>query len=150
VPNVYVILANANTRKSSTARALTGVAQRKCVTVATNSGDIDVFVQISSLQESKIMPADFIAEIVSGRYQNVLVTLWVSQRVTSGGAYPAGVNYLQAFVAAGWTIEQIVVLGTSTFAGVAAGMPPPRFVPDSHTTPLNLIASHVRGWWQWV
>ena len=116
MPTVHVILGDANTRKSSTARALTGVAQRKSVNVATNTGDIDVFVQISSLQESKIMPADFIAEIVSGGYQHVLLTLWVSPRATSDGIYPAGVNYLLVFIAAGWTIVQIVVLGASTLA----------------------------------
>ena len=151
MPNVYVVLGEANARKSSTARTLTGVPQRKCVTVATNSGDIDIFVQISSLQESKITPDDFINEMTSGGYDNVLVTLWISQRFTSTGVYPAGVDYLHAFVAAGWNIAQIVVLGTSTLpSALPASAPSPNFIPNSWSTPVNQIASQVRAWWGWV
>jgi hypothetical protein len=56
MPTIYAIVGDANTRKSSTARALTGVARRKCVTVGTTTIDIDVFVQVSSLQESNMPP----------------------------------------------------------------------------------------------
>jgi hypothetical protein len=150
MPTIYAILGDANTRKSSTTRSLTGVARRKCITVETAAGNLEVFVQISSLQESKIMPDDFVTEMTSGGYENILVTLWISQRVTSDGVYPRGVDYLQALIAAGWTIGHIVVLGAPILSDVPAGTPSPRFVPNSRTTPVNQIAAQVRGWWGWV
>jgi hypothetical protein len=150
MPTAYVILGNANTRKSSTARALTGVARRKSVTVATNTGNIEIFVQISSLQESEIQPSDFVAEMNSGGYENVLVTLWVSERVTSSDTYPQGVDYLQVFIDDGWSIAYVVVLAASTFHGSPTGTPSPHFIPDSRTTPVNSIAAQIRDWWGWV
>src|SRR5882672_6144705 len=150
MPTVYVILGNANTRKSSTARALTGVAQRKSVTVTTNTGNIEIFVQISSLQESEIQPADFIAEMASGGHENILVTLWVSQRVTLSYTYPPGIDYLQAFIADGWVIAHVVVLGAPTLNGAPAGTATANFVSDSRTTPVNSITAQVRNWWGWV
>jgi len=150
MPTLYVILGDANTRKSSTVRALTGVARRRSVTVGTTVGDIDVFVQVSSLQESEIMPADFISEMTSAGHQNIVVTLWVSSRVTSTGTYPQGIVYLQEFIAAGWTLAQIVVLGASTFSGAPPATPAPHFIPNSRTTPVNRIAAQVRSWWGWL
>ena len=150
MPTAYVILGNANTRKSSTVRALTGVAQRKSITVATNAGNLEIFVQISSLQESEIQPANFIAEMNSGGHENILVPLWVSERVTSSDTYPRGIDYLQAFIDDGWTIAHVVVLGASTLPGAPIGTPSPNFLPNSRTTPVNSIAAQVRGWWGWV
>src|SRR5258708_7194310 len=109
MPTVYAILGDENTRKSSTTRALTGAEQRRVMSVATAAGRIDIFVQISSLQESHILPQDFIAEMTAAGHQNILVTLWFSQL----GALATGTDYLREFANAGWVIQQIVVLGTT-------------------------------------
>jgi len=147
MPTVYAILGDNNSRKSSTARALTGAAQRGVRTVATSAGNIDVFVQISSLQESNIMPQVFIAEMTAAGHSNILVTLWVSQL----GAFPAGTDYLRDFASAGWIINQIVVLGaTPLLPPLHIGAPTPNLIPHSATMPANQIASLVRGWWNWL
>jgi hypothetical protein len=147
MPTVYAILGDNNSRKSSTARALTGAAQRGVRTVATSAGNIDVFVQISSLQEQNIMPPVFIAEMTAAGRQNILVTLWVSQL----GAFPAGTDYLREFANAGWIIRQIVVLGTTPLLPTLhAGAPAPNQIPNSPMIPTNQIASLVRGWWSWL
>jgi hypothetical protein len=147
MPTVYAILGDGNTRKSSTTRALTGAAQRSVMSVATAAGSIDVFVQISSLQESHILPQDFIAEMIAAGHQNILVTLWVSQL----GTFPAGTDYLREFANAGWVIQQIVVLGTAPLLPpLHAGAPPPNLIPHSAMTPANQIASLIRGWWNWL
>jgi hypothetical protein len=117
------------------------------MSVATAAGSIDVFVQISSLQESHILPQDFIAEMIAAGHQNILVTLWVSQL----GAFPAGTDYLREFANAGWVIQQIVVLGTTPLLPpLPGGAPPPNLIPNSAMTPANQIASLIRGWWNWL
>jgi hypothetical protein len=147
MPTVYAMLGDGNTRKSSTTRALTGAAQRRIVSVATAAGSIDVFVQISSLQESRILPQEFIAEMITARHQNLLVTLWVSPL----GAFPPGTDYLREFAIAGWVIQQIVVLGTTPLLPpLHAGAPTPNLIPNSPATPANQIASFIRGWWNWL
>lgn len=144
---VYAILGDSNTRKSSTVRALTGVAQRKEVRVATVAGDIDVFVNIKSLQEANISPQQFIREVAAGEYTNVLVPLLVSEM----NIHPQEADYIQAFLNAGWTIQQLVVLGALSLATpLPAGIPRPNFVSDSTSIPVNRIASRVRSWWGWL
>jgi hypothetical protein len=115
--------------------------------VATSAGNIDVFLQISSLQEQNILPPVFIAEMTAAGHSNILVTLWVSQL----GAFPAGTDYLRDFEGAGWIINQIVVLGaTPLLPPLHIGAPIPNPIPHSATMPANQIASLVRGWWNWL
>ncbi len=144
---VYAIIGDGSTRKSSTSRALTGVGQRKQVSVATVSGPLDIFVCIQSLQEAGISPQAFIAEVTNGGYQNALVTLWDSP----GNGHPAGSTYLQDFANAGWSIQQIVVLGVSQLLHpLSNAMPQPNYVANATAIPVNQIASHARGWWGWL
>ena len=151
MPTVYAIIGDGNTRKSSTTRALTGAAQYGVRTVATPAGNIDVYVQISSLQESNVDPQTFIAQMLMAGHQNILVTLWISQRITPTKTFPAGTDYLRAFASAGWIIQQIVVLGAMPLQPpLHAGAPTPNLVLHSATTPANQIASLIRGWWNWL
>ena len=149
MPTVFAILGDGNSRKSSTVRAITGAARYGVWTVATSSGNMDVYIRISSLQESNIDPQTFIADMTAAGHQNILVTLWVSQRATPTATFPAGTDYLRAFAAAGWIIQQIVVLGTTPLL-LHAGAPAPNLIPLSATTPANQIASLIRGWWNWL
>jgi hypothetical protein len=151
MPTVYAILGDANTRKSSTTRALTGVAQRKSVTVATVSGDIEVFVQVSSLQELNVLPSDFISQVMAEGHKNVLVELWISSRTHMRTVYPPGLDYFLAFLNAGWAIRHVVVLGVSSLSrSLPPGAPSPNFIPQSASIPVNRIASHIRAWWAWL
>lgn len=147
MPTVYAILGDSNTRKSSTIRALTGTWKKKLTLVATGAGSINVYVLVSSLQEAGIDPQHFIATMNAGTYQNILVPLWVSNR----GTLPAGTEYLRQFAATlGWTIQQVVVLGTAhTLHPLHAGTPAPNLIPQATTMATNEIASHIRGWWNW-
>ena len=147
---VFVILGDANTRKSSAVRALTGVPRRKEVTVATNGGNIDVFVQISSLQESEVLPDAFISEMAEKEVKNVLVTVWISSLFKNDVVYPPGSEYLGAFAAVGWRIRQIVVLGTDTVPdAMPTDSPTPVFFPLSSITPVNRTAAEIRSHWGW-
>src|SRR5262245_50581674 len=109
--NVYAVIGGGDTRKSSSVRALTGVGQRKAVAVATVTGAMQTFVQISALQESEISPGDFVHDMNSGGHQNILVTLRDAPLHKGGAHYPSGSDYIQEFIRAGWNIHQVVVLG---------------------------------------
>jgi hypothetical protein len=147
MPTVYAILGDNNTRKSSTVRALTGATQFGVRTAATLAGNIDVYVQVSSLQESRVLPLDFIAAMTAAGHTNILATLWVSPL----NNFPAGTDYLREFANAGWIINQIVVLGaTPLLPPLHIGAPTPNLIPHSATMPANQIASLVRGWWNWL
>ena len=145
MPNVFIVLGDINTRKSVTIRALTGVYNKRVMQVATQAGNIDIFVQIQSLQESEITPQNFLTEIANRT--NVLVPLWVSP----GKGQPDGLQYIKTFINNGCTISQIVVLGTNNLPyNLPAGLPNPLFIPNSRTIPPNKIAHQIRRHWGWL
>jgi len=148
MPNVYVIMGDRNARKSATIRALTGAFQKDVYQVAIqDTRIINVFVHISSLQESQISPQQFIHQIGQNDYQYVLVSLWISQ----GNRQPNGSVYIQNFLNARWNILQIVVLGTNHLPyGLSPNIPHPKHIPNSQGLPANQIASQIREWWQWL
>lgn len=150
--DIFIIMGGRNTKKSATIRALTGVFKRKNYKVAieTRQGNIDVinvFVQISSLQESRISPQDFINQIKQNGYLNVLVSLWIS----SSNGQPDGITYIQEFISVGWNIREIVVLGTNSLSDhLPTDAPAPNFIPNSRDLPANQVASQIRRLWQWL
>ena len=145
MPDVYVIMGDKNTRKSSTIRALTGVYNKGVYEIAIQGGQvIDVFVQISSLQESGISPQEFIKE--TKNYQHILLSLWI----LSGNGQPDGLTYIQDFINAGWDIREIVVLGMNNLPyNLPTNAPKPKYIQNSINLPANQIASQIRNWWKW-
>ncbi len=141
----YVLLGDPNVRQSSTVRALTGAATRAQRTVATNVGNIDVWTDISALQETSISASQLISTVNASGSQYTLVPL----RIDPIGQFPRGADYIQDFITAGWTIRHVVVLGAATVHGLPFGTPNPTFVPQSPVTPANQIAAQVRAWWAW-
>lgn len=149
--SVYTILGESNTRKSSTIRALTGAGQHKEIMIAMPSGNIDVFVSISALQEAGMDPQQFINEVVSCGYKNVLVPLRIFPLTRSGQTFSSGTTYLKAFINAGWDIRQVVILGVSSMPSLwPGGAPIPNFIPNSPQSPTNKTASQIRAWWGWL
>ncbi len=147
MPNIFIIMGDRNTRKSATIRALTGVFHGGVYKVATKERDIDVFVQISSFQESKMSSQDFIGKVNENNYSNVLVALWVSK----GNKQPNGFTYIQDFLDASYNIQQIVVLGTNNLPyDLPKNTPNPNYIHNSQNLPANRIASRIRRWWQWL
>ena len=148
---VYAIIGDANTRKSSTARALTGVGQKKKVDIESMAGTLPAFVQISALQESAIAPNEFINHMTTDGHLNAVVTLRDAPLSKGGHTFPSGSAYLREFINAGWRIQQVVVLGAPRLAhALPAGTPGPMYVPGSRSTPTNKIASQIRQSWAWL
>jgi len=152
MPDLYIIMGDRNVRKSSTIRALTGAYNKGVYKIAIKSGQvIDVFVQISSLQESKISPEDFIKEVNSEKYKHVLLSLWISP----GNEQKSGLDYINEFIKEKeWSIKEIVVLGMNESEknnlGLPTNVPTPNFIQNSGSLPANQIASQIRNWWCWL
>jgi len=150
MPDIFIIAGNASTRKSSTIRALTGASQRTIRQVETLHGVIDIFVQISSLQESNVSPQEFIDIIADHNCGYVLLSLWVTnpQNINQ---QPDSLTYIQEFQNVGWNIRGIVVLGDASLPYVLPqNIPIPTFIPNSRNLPNNAIASQIRHAWQWL
>ena len=147
MPNIFIIIGDPNAGKSRTIRALTG-ANRVTGTgyrIGTTTGEINVYVKLSALQENNIPPRDFIRTIQQGNYQNVLVCL---RRKQSNGQ-PDAIFYIEEFLNVGWNIKQIVVLGQA-LQNLQRNVPQPNYIPNPNQLPSNTIASYVRQWWQWL
>ncbi|MFH1010934.1 MAG: hypothetical protein V1784_06850 [bacterium] len=147
MPNLYIVIGEAETRKSSCIRALSGVCRRKSYEIATqNAGDIDIYIPgTSSLQERGISPDDFMDEVKRNSSENVLMSLWISATSTQ----PDGHTYIQRFITSGWSIKEIVVLGENHL-NLPANCPHPHFIPKSPIMPANAIAAQIREQWQWL
>ena len=157
MPNLFIVLGNENTRKSSTIRALTGIYRESNYLIETHPGNMMVFAKSSSLQESKIQPMDFIHRINTENFDNVLTALWIHDYIYTDPAtgqqirYPTGIEYVRDFLTANWHIQQIVVLGTNGLPNpLPAGCPTPNYVPNSAAKAANEISSDVRRWWNWL
>ena len=61
--DVYVIVGEKEAGKSSVTRSLTGCWKNGKREIATTSGNVKVYVQLSSLQESRATAADFMNKI---------------------------------------------------------------------------------------
>jgi hypothetical protein len=162
MPNVYAILGESNTGKSSTVRALTGAGQlQEAWRVATTlpPSNIEVYVQIRSLQEEKgIQPmalTDRITELNKWRAAHPnnyapVTNLLIPLRISAFNNCPDGAAYLKHFASVGWNIMPIVVLGAAV---LPAGLPvrvPTLSIPGSASMPANGIASQIRPLWNWL
>jgi hypothetical protein len=147
----YVILGNADVRKSSTVRALTGAGMHGQREVATNAGNINVWIEIRALQEIPVLSSEFIRTVNSSRLQYTLFPLRIDEVRHQHQTYPQGVEYIRIFIAAaGWTIRDIFVLGAAEIDGLPSAAPNPTFIPQSGVTPANQIAAQIRGQWAWL
>lgn len=102
--NVYVVIGQARTGKSTLIRKLSGAYFRGKYNIQDSVQKThEFFVQIRSLQEAKLKPEVFIKEMEMGKINNVLVALRKTSRICSGWC-----DYVEAFKKAGWKIKGTV------------------------------------------
>jgi hypothetical protein len=151
MPNINIIMGQGDSRKSSTIRALTGAFQRGCYDIATNENIIKVYVQIRALQEAEIESKDFISDINSKKFINVILSLRIESLIINGREFLDGKTYIRDFINANWDIRNIFVLGRKKLPyDLPSQCPVPKFFPKSETTPANKIASDIRGILNWL
>ena len=155
MPRLHIIIGDANTRKSSLLRSLTGVvggrtANQHMDILLTNGSIINVYCTTSALQENlnPKTPEQFIEEINSlcPMPTDIAITLRAKKRA----GYPSAADYILAFRQAEWHISSAALLGHSAAAlnlllqnvAVATKV-------DSPIRPTNETASLVRKIWGW-
>ena len=139
MPSVYAVVGGPNTHKTSSIRALTGVwrRERNWHIAYVDAGSIDTYVEPRGLQENNISPQEFIGEVNQSGATRIVVAL----RYSEMGEHPDAIEYLNAFVAAGWDVVRHAVLGQQdTLQGFGVGIA----VPDAADIPSNEVAARLR------
>ncbi|HQT64882.1 MAG: hypothetical protein B7Z75_08415 [Acidocella sp. 20-57-95] len=160
--NVWIIVGESNTRKSSTIRALTGVRTQIIYDIQMIGGTQDkVLVIPSALQEYyRVQPAAFISYISKDQYipkfglsgppttvqnwspakiNNILICLreFATAPTTTQPGCPDANAYISGFIRAKWTIKSPIIYlnaGTPTFS-----LPPALVHHISPPPPVHLI-----------
>ena len=157
MPNVWAVIGPADTRKSSTIRALTGVGNvPRPESLPHLKADavpplwdvshlrrrfVKTFVYPCALQEVHFDSKSFIETVVRSGAATVIVALRYSNRVHGDAQH-----YLTAFRAARWVIAGYAVLGPpphQLLPGFARGI----LIPNAELTPSNVIAAQLRQAW---
>jgi hypothetical protein len=141
---VYAVIGRANSRKTSTIRALTGAGttQKRWSVLYLTHGPARTYVHPRALQEGDVFesPHEFIERVSEVPVEHVIVAL--RERA---GERPSAVAYLEAFRGAGWNIAGYAVLGSDTLLpGFDRGI----IIHQSRNTPSNEIAARLREEWR--
>ncbi len=146
--DVFVIIGNANTRKSSVVRSLTGCFNRSLRDIQPAAGGPPrrVYARARALQFTRTRPADFAAEASATRCDTVLVCLTPDPNPLDPARLPDAETYLAQFRAIGWKLKSIAVLGQNDGGVRSARLQ--RF-PQAPTQPINVTAQAVRAHFGW-
>jgi len=155
--DVYLIIGDKNTGKSSLIRCLTGCAQHGRGNFAlTNGKTLSAYVVISALQKYSVQfwqnSSSFIqyvqndskAKIIDKNLiPAVLVPLWEH----SGNAYPAASQYITAFENKKLTIVKTALLDSQT---PVSNYPNCQVFSGVKNKPINITAAAVRQHFEWI
>jgi hypothetical protein len=147
--DLYTVIGNARTRKSSVVRCLTGCFNRSVRDIQPSSGRgaLRLYARAGSLQETRTRPLEFIEEAERTRCTAVLCCLSPAAHPLHRDDFPDAASYLQHFEARGWRLRGIAVLGQN-----AGGVRSPLLMqyPNAPTLPINLTAQAVRLHFGWL
>jgi hypothetical protein len=145
--DLYLVVGNSNTRRSSVIRSLTGCFNRSVRDILPLQGTaaLRLYARAGALQDTKTSPADFIDEAGRMRCDAALCGLTAST-YGSGAEFPAAPAYVDAFRAAGWRIRAIAVLGQNTGGLRGPGV---RQFAQAPVAPINVTAAEVRALFGW-
>ena len=142
--NVYAIIGDANTGKSSVSRCLTGLSRSGLQDIRMINGNIiQVYVNFNAQQENKnnlIHPNHL--QVNYGSYQNILILIRINPYKGLPG-YQSYIAQIQNVLA--WPIHGMFVFHTTPLPGWTHG-----HINTRPRIPLNEMASTVRQQWGWV
>src|SRR5512147_1879069 len=109
--DLYLVVGNPHTRKSSLVRALSGCFNRSLRDIQPQVGrrSLRLYARAGSLQDSRTSPDDFVAEVARVRCDAVLCCLLPAAHPHAPDELPAAADYLAQFERAGWRIVAIAV-----------------------------------------
>jgi hypothetical protein len=145
---VFIVVGNSKSRKSSTIRALTGAGHPKVLQVRQNNGDIlDIYIHPASLQEDKKTPEEFIQKVNESYHAaNVLVALRLN--ASNNGNFPNALGYINRFLE-DWNVFRIVLLGLGELRLTHELQPGFFHIQNPQDLPANEIAHVIRDRWGW-
>lgn len=147
--DLYLIVGNTHTRKSSVMRSLTGCFNRSVRDIQPLDGraPIRLYVRVGALQETRCTAEDLASEAQRQRAQAVLCGLWPTAHPHEPQRFPAAAAYVAALEALGWKRRAVAVLGQNT-----GGLRGARLLafPMAPTQPINVTAHGVRQFFGWV
>jgi hypothetical protein len=151
---VWAVVGDADTGKSSTIRALTGVSRNQvhwgvCFLIGGEGEMIDTLVHPGGLQEAGKMPEEFIDEVIAAGVDRIIVALRYNKKRWKSKNCPNAAAYFTAFNQSGWRIRGYAVLGgRPTLPQFPEGIP---FEASTLSHPAsNLIAATLRPLWNIV
>jgi len=147
--DVYLVIGNPNTRKSSVLRSLTGCFNRSVRDILRvgEKAPLRLYARVGCLQDSKTSPEAFVAEVQRTRCAALLCALAPSAHALEPERLPDASAYLAHFIAQGWTLRGVAVLGQN---GGELRSPLLRQFPLAPTAPINVTAQAVRAHFRWV
>lgn len=147
--DIYILIGNPNTRKSSVIRGLTGCFNRSVRDVLPTGAKaaLRLYARAGALQETRTRPEDFRVEVERARCAAVLCCLAPSAHPNHPGLYPDAQAYLARFKEDGWRVRSIAVLGQN-----AGGVRSTNLLqlPLAPTAPINVTVHAVRTHFGWV
>lgn len=146
--NVYLIIGNSNTRKTSLIRSLTGCFNRSVRDIQLQGKKLPMrfYARVGTLQDTRTSIADFVAEVERARCQAVICCLAPSA-AHGNTDFPEAHAYIEGFKAAGWKITAVAVLGQNGGGVRATNL---RQYPQASTAAINVTARDVRAQFGWL
>ena len=147
--DAYLLIGNANTRKTSIVRSLAGCYNRSVrdIQLQGDPRTVRFYARVGALQSSRTTVEEFVAEVARARCEAVLFCLTPSAHKTDLLEYPDAQSYVAALRERGWRMQAVAVLGQDG-GGVQA--PNLRQYIQAPTAPINLTARDVRAQFGWV
>lgn len=143
----YLIVGEPNSRKSSVLRGLTGCFNRSIRDIQLTTGkNIELYARVSSVQESKTTPEEFLEEALSKKLGTVVFCLWPDANPQNPKLYPDADAYVSVLRGYGWNFVATAVLGPKS---CPLPLPRVRHFPNVRTDPVNMSSLAVRlhfGW----
>ena len=110
--DAYLLIGNANTRKTSVIRSLTGCFNRSVRDIQLQSGKpVRFYARVGALQNTRTTLDDFVQEVNRSRCQAVLFALLPNAVHTDLMGYPDAQTYVAGLRERGWRIKGVAVLG---------------------------------------
>ena len=147
--DAYLLIGNANTRKTSVVRSLTGCFNRSVRDIQLQSAKRPVrfYARVGALQNTRTTLDEFLNEVARSRCEAVLFCLSPNANATDLIEYPDAQTYVAGLRERGWHIKAVAVLGQDG-GGVRA--PNLRQHINAPTQPVNVTARDVRAQFGWV
>lgn len=146
--DAYLLIGNANTRKTSVIRSLTGCFNRSVRDIQLQSGrPVRFYARVGALQNTRTTLDEFVQEVNRSRCDAVVFSLLPTAVQTDLMDYPDAQTYVAGLRERGWRIKGVAVLGQDG-GGVRA--PNLRQYVQAPSAPVNLTARDVRAQFGWL